>query len=76
SSHDTGAGYLSHRLRLDLPRSQNRRTKRGGLSNFEDNYEPVGGYYILCRRAIETATDGGSDVQEFVFSNITLLEAA
>ena len=31
---------------------------------------------MLSRRAIETVTDSGTDVQEFVFSNIALLDPA
>jgi hypothetical protein len=74
SSHDTGAGYLSHRYD-SLYHDPKTGEQKGGLSNFEDEYTEVGGYQILSRRAIETATDGGTDSQEFVFSNIALLEA-
>jgi hypothetical protein len=72
SSHDTGAGYLSHRYD-SVYHDPTTGEQKGGLSTFEDEYTEVGGYYILSRRAIETATDSGTDRQEFVFSNIALL---
>lgn len=72
SSHDTGAGYLSHRYD-SVYHDPKTGDQKGGLSNFEDEYTEVGGYHILSRRAIETATEGGTDSQEFVFSNISLL---
>lgn len=75
SSHDTGAGYLSHRYDSVYHNPQTGEQK-GGLSTFEDNYESVGGYYILSHRHIETATPNGPQVQDFVFSNIELIEKA
>jgi hypothetical protein len=75
SSHDTGAGYLSHRYD-SVYHDPETGEQKGGLSIFEDSYEPVGEYYILARRSIETATDGAPDGQEFVFSNISLIEPA
>lgn len=72
SSHDTGAGYLSHRYD-SVYHDPATGEQKGGLSTFEDSYEQVGGYQILSRRAIETATDSGPDHQEFVFSNIALM---
>ncbi len=75
SSHDTGAGYLSHRYD-SVYHDPKTGEQKGGLSNFEDDYTEVGGYFILSRRAIETATEGGTDQQEFVFSNIALGEQA
>lgn len=78
SSHDTGAGYLSHRYD-SVYHDPKTGDQKGGLSDFEDEYTEVGGYYILSRRLIETTidTDNGSqeDSQEFLFSNIALLEA-
>ena len=75
SSHDTGAGYLSHRYDSVYHDPQTG-AQKGGLSTFEDNYESVGGYSILSHRHIETTTDDGSQVQDFVFSNIALMEPA
>ena len=75
SSHDTGAGYLSHRYDSVYHDPQTG-AQKGGLSTFEDNYESVGGYSILSHRHIETTTDDGPQVQDFVFSNIALMEPA
>ncbi|MEB3291279.1 MAG: DUF3386 domain-containing protein [Leptolyngbya sp.] len=75
SSHDTGAGYLAHRYDSVYHDPQTG-VQKGGLSTFEDNYEAVGGYYILSHRHLETTTDDGPQVQDFVFSNIALMEPA
>jgi hypothetical protein len=75
SSHDTGAGYLSHRYD-SVYHDPKTGEQKGGLSTFEDEYTEVGGYYVLSRRAIETKTDGGIDTQEFVFTNLAPLGAA
>ncbi|QQE64033.1 hypothetical protein GFS31_07050 [Leptolyngbya sp. BL0902] len=75
SSHDTGAGYLSHRYDSVYHDPQTG-AQKGGLSTFEDNYDAVGGYHILSHRHIETTTDNGPQVQDFVFSNIALMEKA
>jgi hypothetical protein len=75
SSHDTGAGYLSHRYDSVYHDPQTG-VQKGGLSTFEDNYESVGGYSILSHRHIETTTDDGPQVQDFVFSNIALMDPA
>ncbi|MBE9158780.1 DUF3386 domain-containing protein [Nodosilinea sp. LEGE 06152] len=78
SSHNTGSGYLSHRYD-SVYHDPKTGEQKGGLSDFEDQYTEVGGYYILSRRAIETTIENGTemqeDSQEFVFSNIALLEA-
>jgi hypothetical protein len=78
SSHNTGAGYLSHRYD-SVYHDPKTGEQKGGLSDFEDEYTEVGGYYILSRRVIETTIENGTemqeDSQEFVFSNIALLEA-
>jgi hypothetical protein len=73
SSHNTGEGYLSHRYDSIYHDPQTDEQK-GGLSDFEDEYTKIGKYHILSRRYIETETDGEIDVQEFVFSNIALLD--
>ncbi|HEY9860497.1 MAG TPA: DUF3386 domain-containing protein [Candidatus Obscuribacterales bacterium] len=73
SSHDTGEGYLSHRYDSVYHDPQTGEQK-GGKSLFEDEYEKVGNFYILSRRAISTETDGQTSTQEFIFSNIQLLE--
>lgn len=73
SSHHTGEGYLSHRYNSVYHDPQTG-VQKGGLSNFEDGYQQVGAYFILCRRAITTEVNGGVDRQEFVFSNLALEE--
>jgi hypothetical protein len=77
SSHDTGEGYLSHRYD-SVYHDPNTGDQKGGISDFEDQYTKVGNYQILSRRYIETLVgeDEEPDVQEFIFSNITLLEPA
>jgi Protein of unknown function (DUF3386) len=72
SSHDTGEGYLSHRYD-SIYRDPQTGELKGGKSEFEDNYEKVGDYYILTRRVIRSE-DGGST--EYGFSKIELLEPA
>jgi hypothetical protein len=74
STHDTGEGYLSYRYDSIYHDPQTGEQK-GGLSDFEDEYTKVGKYHILARRHIETEKDDEIDVQEFVFSNISLLKA-
>lgn len=72
SSHDTGEGYLSHRydsVYYDPKTGE----QKGGVNNFEDEYEKVGDYFILNRRAIRTEVKGETKTQEFLFSNIQLL---
>ncbi|NMF82057.1 DUF3386 domain-containing protein [Nodosilinea sp. P-1105] len=75
SSHNTGEGYLSHRYD-SVYHDPKTGEQKGGFSTFEDEYEKVGDYHILSRRSIETRTDDGKDLQEFIFSNIALLDAA
>ncbi|MBW4466144.1 MAG: DUF3386 domain-containing protein [Pegethrix bostrychoides GSE-TBD4-15B] len=74
SSHDTGAGYLSHQYH-----SVYRDPKTGeikGEQDYEDIYEPVGGYQILTSRTINSIEDGQPMVSEFSFSNVKLLQPA
>ncbi|BAY96767.1 hypothetical protein NIES37_07040 [Tolypothrix tenuis PCC 7101] len=73
SSHQTGEGYLSHTydsVYHDPATGQ----QKGGRSEFTDEYEKVGKYFILNRREIKTETAGEITTQEFIFSNIKLLE--
>ncbi|MEM6426312.1 MAG: DUF3386 domain-containing protein [Cyanobacteria bacterium P01_H01_bin.119] len=72
SSHDTGEGYLSHKYN-SVYHDPNTGEKKGGYSTFEDEYEKVGDYVILNRRLIKTEGDTPAS-QEFLFSNIQLLE--
>jgi hypothetical protein len=72
SSHNTGEGYLSHRYDSVYHDPQTGEQK-GGKSLFTDEYEKVGSYWVLNRRAIETETEKGLDHQEFAFTNLQLL---
>lgn len=73
SSHKTGEGYLSHRYD-SVYHDPKTGEQKGGKSLFEDSYTGVGGYQILSSRRIETEQDGETSSQEFVFSNICLLD--
>ncbi|MBH8576346.1 DUF3386 domain-containing protein [Nostocaceae cyanobacterium CENA369] len=75
SSHDTGEGYLSHTYD-SIYRDPKTGEQKGGRSEFTDEYEKVGNYFILNRREIRTETAGKLSIQEFIFSNIKLLESA
>ncbi|MFO5492274.1 MAG: DUF3386 domain-containing protein [Cuspidothrix sp.] len=72
SSHDTGEGYLSHTYN-SVYHDPETGTQKCGKSDFTDEYEKVGNYYILNRREIRTETAGNLAIQEFIFSNIELL---
>ncbi len=72
SSHDTGEGYLSHTYN-SVYHDPETGAQKGGKSDFTDEYEKVGNYYILNRREIRTETAGNVAIQEFIFSNLELL---
>jgi hypothetical protein len=74
TSHDTGEGYLSHRYD-SVYHDPKTGEQKGGRSEFEDEYEKVGNYFILNRRMIRTSVEGKVSTQEFLFSNIQLLES-
>jgi hypothetical protein len=74
SSHDTGAGYLSHRYDSIYADPATGELK-GGKSIFEDNYTPVGDYHLLSQRSIETEENGTTTKNEFNFANFQLLPA-
>jgi hypothetical protein len=73
SSHDTREGYLSHTYD-SVYHDPKTGEQKGGRSEFTDEYEKIGDYFILNRREIRTETAGQLSTQEFVFSNIKLLE--
>lgn len=73
SSHDTGEGYLSHQYDA-VYHDPKTGEQKGGRSEFTDEYEKVGAYFILNRREIRTETPGKISVQEITFSHIKLLE--
>ncbi|MBS9387898.1 MAG: DUF3386 domain-containing protein [Dolichospermum sp. WA123] len=72
SSHDTGEGYLSHTYN-SVYHDPETGTQKGGKSDFTDEYEKVGNYYILNRREIRTEIAERISIQDFIFSNIELL---
>jgi hypothetical protein len=71
---ETGEGYLSHTYDSVYHDPQTGE-QRGNLSTFEDSYEKVGPFFILSRRLITTEVNGKPSTQEFLFSNIKLLNA-
>ncbi|MFN7659280.1 MAG: DUF3386 domain-containing protein, partial [Dolichospermum sp.] len=72
TSHDTGAGYLSHTYN-SVYHDPETGAQKGGKSDFTDEYEKVGNYYILNRREIRTEIANSLSIQDFIFSNIELL---
>jgi hypothetical protein len=72
SSHDTGAGYLSHRYDSIYADPATGEIKSGKIV-FEDNYQKVGNYQILRQRIVEAVEDGHPVTTEFNFSKIELL---
>ncbi|MEM7557070.1 MAG: DUF3386 domain-containing protein [Cyanobacteria bacterium P01_A01_bin.84] len=75
SSHDTGAGYLSHRYD-SVYHDAKTGEKKGGRNEFEDEYEKVGDYFILNHRVITTEENDTASTQEIIFSNIKMSDAA
>jgi hypothetical protein len=74
SSHDTGAGYLSHRYDSIYADPATGEIKSGKIV-FEDNYQKVGDYQILSQRIIQAVEEGKPTTTEFNFTNIELLPA-
>ncbi|MDB9449055.1 DUF3386 domain-containing protein [Dolichospermum circinale] len=72
SRHDTGEGYLSHTYN-SVYHDPETGAQKGGKSDFTDEYEKVGNYYILNRREIRTEIAERISIQDFIFSNIELL---
>jgi hypothetical protein len=72
SSHDTGAGYLSHRYDSVYADPATGAVK-GDKIVFEDNYQAVDGFQILSQRIIETIDNGQPTKTEFNFTKIELL---
>ncbi|MDJ0729404.1 MAG: DUF3386 family protein [Crocosphaera sp.] len=75
SSHKTEEGYLSHRYD-SIYHDPKTGELKAGKTDFEDNYEKVGGYYILTSRVITGEENGETVTKEFGFSNIKLLQPA
>ncbi|MGH8000316.1 MAG: DUF3386 domain-containing protein [Brasilonema sp.] len=74
TSHYTGEGYLSHQYD-SVYHDPKTGEQKGGRSEFTDEYEKVGDYFILNRREIRTETAEQPSIQKIIFSNIQLLEA-
>jgi Protein of unknown function (DUF3386) len=72
SSHDTGAGYLSHRYDSIYADPATGEIKSDKIV-FEDNYQKVGNYQILSQRIVAAIEDGQPVTTEFNFTNIALL---
>jgi len=72
SSHKTESGYLSHRY--DSVYHDAKTGELKGSSDFEDNYDKVGDYYILTNRVIRDRQN--NTTTEFSFSNVSLLKVA
>ncbi|MEX0269249.1 DUF3386 domain-containing protein [Leptolyngbyaceae cyanobacterium UHCC 1019] len=72
STHDTGEGYLPYRYD-SVYQDPKTGEQKGGKTVFEDEYEQVGGFFILNRRFMETDVHGKTSTHEFLFSNIQLL---
>jgi Protein of unknown function (DUF3386) len=72
SSHDTGAGYLSHRYDSLYTDPATGEIKSDKIV-FEDNYQSVGGFQILSQRIIQAVENGKPTTTEYNFTNIELL---
>ncbi|NEP61421.1 MAG: DUF3386 domain-containing protein [Symploca sp. SIO2G7] len=72
STHDTGAGYLSH-IYDSVYHDPKTGEQKKGHAEFTDEYDKVGNYFVLTRRAIASMDEGS---MEFNFSNIQLLESS
>jgi hypothetical protein len=75
SSHHTGEGYLSHRYD-SVYHDPKTGEQKAPQTDFEDNYEKIGNYFILTQRLIVSAEDEDAPVTEFSFSNVKLLQPA
>ncbi|CCH65258.1 hypothetical protein RINTHM_7950 [Richelia intracellularis HM01] len=71
ASYNTGEGYLSCRYD-SVYHDPKTGEQRGDKSNFSDQYQKVGNYFILSHRIISTGIAGETLPQEFIFENIQL----
>jgi hypothetical protein len=72
SSHDTGAGYLSHQYDSIYADPKTGETK-GGKTLFTDNYTKSGDYFIMSERTLESSEEGQPAITKFEFSNIQMM---
>ena len=71
---DTGRGYLATHYDSIYLDAETQEVK-GQSKSFEDTFEPVGDYYILTGRKIQSGAGEELDITELTFSNVTLLSA-
>jgi hypothetical protein len=71
ASLDTGAGYVSSNYTAVFRNPQTNEVMR--QMEFEDTYEPVGGYYLLTQQVIHANAEGNKTVTTFKFLNPQLL---
>jgi Protein of unknown function (DUF3386) len=74
SSHDTGAGYLSHRYDSIYTDPQTGEAK-GGKTLFTDNYTKAGNYFLISERILESSEEGQPAVTKFEFTDIQMVSA-
>jgi hypothetical protein len=72
SSHDTGAGYLSHRYDSIYADPKTGEAK-GGKTLFTDNYTKSGDYFLISERILESDEDGQPAVTKFEFSDMQMM---
>jgi hypothetical protein len=70
-SLDTGSGYLSTRYNAIFRNPQTQEVLRE--MQFEDQYAPVGDYYLMARQAVHGTANGTQTTTVFEFSNLALL---
>ena len=74
SSHETGAGYLSHKYD-SMYSDPTTGEQKGEKQDFEDIYSEVDGYQVLTRRTIATLDENKQPVtMDFEFTNVKLLK--
>jgi hypothetical protein len=72
SSHDTGAGYLSHKYDSVYADPKTGAAK-GGKTLFTDNYTKSGDYFLISERILESDEEGQPAVTKFEFSDIQMI---
>jgi Protein of unknown function (DUF3386) len=72
SSHDTGAGYLSHRYDSVYADPKTGAAK-GGKTLFTDNYTKSGEYFLISERTLESDEEGQPAVTKFEFNAIQMM---
>jgi hypothetical protein len=73
TTHKTAEGYLSHEYD-SVYHDPETGAQVGGVSQFEDLYEQIDGYYVLTSRVIRTTENGETTTRAFSFANVKLLQ--